>query len=131
LYLPSYSPNLNLIELEDGIMKRREFFKVMGTLSVAGLGLDARGAIGDAKRVHRRPLGGTGVDVSVLALGGVIGMQLPPSRDHDPSTLSEQALNLGITYFATAPSLDPQLRSNDRLVKSEPMDVAYLMASPS
>ena len=85
-------------------MKRREFVKAMGALSVAGLGLDARGAIGDAKRVPRRPLGGTGVEVSVLALGGVIGMQLPPSRDHDPTALAEQALDLGITYFDTAPS---------------------------
>src|SRR3954447_3599421 len=85
-------------------MKRREFVNAMGALSVAGLGLEARGAIGDAKRVPRRPLGGTGVEVSVLALGGVIGMQLPPSRDHDPSALAEQALDLGITYFDTAPS---------------------------
>jgi uncharacterized protein len=95
---------MNLIELEEGIMKRREFCKVMGTLSVAGLGLDARGAIGIAKRVPRRPLGRTGVEVSILALGGVIGMQLPPSRDHDPGALAEEALNLGITYFDTAPS---------------------------
>src|SRR4051812_25503800 len=55
------------IRSEDGIMKRREFVKAMGALSVAGLGLDARGAIGDAKRVPRRLLGGTGVEVSVLA----------------------------------------------------------------
>jgi aryl-alcohol dehydrogenase-like predicted oxidoreductase len=90
--------------LEDEVMKRREFVKAMGALSVAGLGLDARGAIGDAKRVPRRPLGGTGVEVSVLALGGVIGMQLPPSPDHDPGAIAEQALDLGITYFDTAPS---------------------------
>src|SRR5215469_7216811 len=76
----------------------------MGALSVAGLGLDASGAIGDARRVPRRALGGTGVEVSALALGGVIGMQLPPSRDHDPGALAEQALDLGITYFDTAPS---------------------------
>jgi aryl-alcohol dehydrogenase-like predicted oxidoreductase len=68
------------------------------------LGLEVHAAIVDAKRVPRRPLGGTGVEVSVLALGGVIGMQLPPSRDHDPSALAEQALDLGITYFDTAPS---------------------------
>jgi aryl-alcohol dehydrogenase-like predicted oxidoreductase len=85
-------------------MKRREFVKTVGALSVAGLGLDVRGAIDDAKRVPRRPLGGTGVEVSVLALGGVIGMQLPPSPDHDPCALAEQALDLGITYFDTAPS---------------------------
>src|SRR5215472_15385799 len=84
-------------------MKRREFVKAVGALSVAGLGLDARGAIDDAQRVPRRPLGRTGVEVSVLALGGVIGMQLPPSRDHDPVALAEQALDLGITYFDTSP----------------------------
>src|SRR3954447_9554373 len=85
-------------------MKRREFVNAVGALSVAGLGLDARGAIGDAKRVPRRALGKTGVEVSVLALGGVIGMQLPPARDHDPVALAERALDLGITYFDTAPS---------------------------
>src|SRR5262245_26139017 len=31
-------------------------------------------------------------------------MQLPPSRDHDPGALAERALDLGITYFDTAPS---------------------------
>jgi aryl-alcohol dehydrogenase-like predicted oxidoreductase len=85
-------------------MQRREFVKAMGALSIAGLGLDARNAIGDVQRMPRRPLGATGVEVSVLALGGVIGMQLPPSRDHDPGALAEQALDLGITYFDTAPS---------------------------
>src|SRR6516162_1099406 len=85
-------------------MKRREFVKAMGALSVAGLGLDARGAIGDARRVPRHALGATGVEVSARALGGVIGMQLPPSRDHDPGALAERVLDLGITYFDTAPS---------------------------
>src|SRR4051794_31394813 len=85
-------------------MKRRDFVKAMGALTVAGLGRDARGADGDAKHVPRRPLGGTGLEVSVLALGGVIGMQLPPARDHDPGALAERALDLGIAYFDTAPS---------------------------
>src|SRR5690349_16408656 len=85
-------------------MKRREFVKAIGTLTVAGLGMDARAAIAEANRMPRRPLGKTGVEVSVLALGGVIGMQLPPARDHDPVALAEQALDQGITYFDTAPS---------------------------
>lgn len=85
-------------------MKRREFVKVIGAMSVAGLSPCARGMMIDAQGVPRRPLGGTGVEVSVLALGGVIGMQIPPSKDHDPGALAEQALNLGITYFDTAPS---------------------------
>ncbi len=40
----------------------------------------------------------------MLALGGVIGMQLPPSAEHDPTALAEAALDLGITYFDTAPA---------------------------
>lgn len=31
-------------------------------------------------------------------------MQLPPSADHDPAAIAETALNLGVTYFDTAPS---------------------------
>ena len=42
--------------------------------------------------------------VSALALGGVIGMQLPPSAEHDPVAIAETALNLGVTYFDTAPA---------------------------
>jgi aryl-alcohol dehydrogenase-like predicted oxidoreductase len=52
----------------------------------------------------KRSLGKTGVNASILALGGVIGMQLPPSEDHDPVAIAEAALDLGITYFDTAPS---------------------------
>jgi aryl-alcohol dehydrogenase-like predicted oxidoreductase len=42
--------------------------------------------------------------VSALALGGVAGMQRPPAPDHDPAALAEAALDLGITYFDTAPA---------------------------
>jgi aryl-alcohol dehydrogenase-like predicted oxidoreductase len=31
-------------------------------------------------------------------------MQLPPSKDHDPAAIADTALDLGITYFDTAPS---------------------------
>ena len=89
---------------EDRIMKRREFIKAVGALTLARLQGDALSATVADGRVPRRQLGATGVEVSVLALGGVIGMQLPPTRDHDPGALAEQALNLGITYFDTAPS---------------------------
>jgi aryl-alcohol dehydrogenase-like predicted oxidoreductase len=44
------------------------------------------------------------VEVSALALGGVIGIQLPPSWDYDPGALAEHALDLGITYVDTAPA---------------------------
>ncbi|HWI56013.1 MAG TPA: twin-arginine translocation signal domain-containing protein, partial [Bacillota bacterium] len=49
-------------------------------------------------KLPHRALGKTGVTVSALALGGVIGMQLPPSADHDPAAIAETALNLGVTY---------------------------------
>jgi len=64
-------------------------------------------------RFHRRPQrreaaatvpGKTGAQVSALALGGVIGMQMPPSAGHDPGAIAETALDLGVTYFDTAPS---------------------------
>jgi aryl-alcohol dehydrogenase-like predicted oxidoreductase len=54
--------------------------------------------------IPKRALGKTGENVSILALGGVIGMQLPPSKDHDPAAIADKALDLGITYFDTAPS---------------------------
>jgi aryl-alcohol dehydrogenase-like predicted oxidoreductase len=91
-------------------MERREFVKAMGALTVAGLELKAgvtpvrAGMHTDPKSLPRRALGKTGVEVSILALGGVIGMQQPPSKDHDPAAIAEQALDLGITYFDTAPS---------------------------
>ncbi len=55
-------------------------------------------------KLPQRALGKTGVQVSALALGGVIGMQLPPSANHDPMAIAETALNLGVTYFDTAPA---------------------------
>jgi aryl-alcohol dehydrogenase-like predicted oxidoreductase len=91
-------------------MQRREFLKtVSGAWAVGAPGAvlassPAPAAAAGSTPIPRRLLGKTGVEVSVLALGGVIGMQLPPSADHDPAALAEAALDLGITYFDTAPS---------------------------
>jgi aryl-alcohol dehydrogenase-like predicted oxidoreductase len=57
-----------------------------------------------AEGMPRRKLGKTGVEVSAMVLGGAIGMWLAPSATHDPTGIAELALNLGITYFDTAPS---------------------------
>jgi hypothetical protein len=91
-------------------MNRREFLKSVAAVCAVGSPFPARATdeplVSPAKALHelpRRPLGKTGVEVSALALGGVIGMQLPPSADHDPAALAETALDLGITYFDTAP----------------------------
>ncbi|MCL5279555.1 MAG: aldo/keto reductase [Planctomycetes bacterium] len=90
-------------------MKRREFIKAV---VVTGAGLTSCVAAAEKQNssttagqpaMPRHVLGKTGVEVSALALGGVIGMQLPPSEKHDPAAIAETALNLGITYFDTAP----------------------------
>jgi len=90
-------------------MNRRAFLKsVAAACTVASQPHRLRAAdtpiITSGKALPNRPLGKTGVTVSVLALGGVIGMQLPPSAGHDPVAIAETALNLGVAYFDTAPS---------------------------
>ncbi|MHC4557714.1 MAG: aldo/keto reductase [Planctomycetota bacterium] len=93
-------------------MNRREFLGTIATTIVAGIGCTqpidgiAHNKSGRLKEtvIPKRVLGKTGVEVSILALGGVIGMQLPPSKEHDPAAIAEKALNSGITYFDTAPS---------------------------
>ncbi len=91
-------------------MNRREFLKsvtavcAVGSQAPALVGADAPSSDDVRSRLPRRLLGKTGVEVSALALGGVIGMQLPPSAEHDPVALAEAAIDLGITYFDTAPA---------------------------
>ena len=92
-------------------MNRREFLKsvtaacALGSSSIAPGAQDALRPVGGSRSLlPRRVLGKTGIEVSALALGGVIGMQLPPSSGHDPVALAETALALGITYFDTAPA---------------------------
>lgn len=92
-------------------MNRREFLGTIATTVATGVGCTQPilGAESDKPKskkavIPKRVLGKTGVNVSILALGGVIGMQLPPSKDHDPAAIAEKALDLGITYFDTAPS---------------------------
>ena len=91
-------------------MNRRKFIKAMAVMAGAGLGSGATSAEKQAgstspgqRAIPRHTLGKTGVEVSILALGGVIGMQLPPSEKHDPAAIADAALDLGITYFDTAP----------------------------
>ncbi len=93
------------------LANRREFLKSLtAACAVAGPAIalaadEAAAPVAPAtKTLPHRALGKTGVQVSALALGGVIGMQLPPSADHDPAAIAETALNLGVTYFDTAPS---------------------------
>jgi len=100
---------MKLLSFSSGI-PRRQFLKtvpavfMIGTQTPGGkAGLPSGQTAGKAI-LPQRVLGKTGVQVSALALGGVIGMQLPPSAEHDPVAIAETALDLGITYFDTAPS---------------------------
>ncbi len=88
-------------------MNRREFLTSLTASCALGLRapqLYAATSTAAGGPMPKRILGKTGVPVSALALGGVIGMQLPPSATHDPAALAEAALDLGITYFDTAPA---------------------------
>lgn len=93
-------------------MDRREFLGTIAAVVATGATCtrEISGAESDKPielknaAIPKRVFGKTGVNVSILALGGVIGMQLPPSKDHDPAAIADTALDLGITYFDTAPS---------------------------
>ncbi|MGO9202375.1 MAG: aldo/keto reductase [Limisphaerales bacterium] len=99
-------------------MNRRNFLKSLAVAWAAGSQVSESGAADSAApktglKLPQRRLGRTGVDVSALALGGVIGMQLPPSPAHDPVAIADTALDLGITYFDTSPDYnDGQSETN-------------------
>jgi aryl-alcohol dehydrogenase-like predicted oxidoreductase len=85
-------------------MDRRGF--LTGALAAGGLAWGWRlGASPQQEQgLPTRPLGKTGVRVTVLALGGYTGMKDPRSDTFDPVELAEAALDAGIRYFDTAPS---------------------------
>jgi aryl-alcohol dehydrogenase-like predicted oxidoreductase len=90
-------------------MERREFLKSIGAIvaAAAPAALLAEGGAGEAPekpKLPRRTLGRTGVEVSVLALGGVVGMQREKTKEFDPAELANAAIDAGITYLDTAPS---------------------------
>jgi aryl-alcohol dehydrogenase-like predicted oxidoreductase len=102
-------------------MNRREFLKSLAVACAAGVpaakprAAEISQGSSSSKdfKVPHRPLGKTGVMVSALGLGGVIGMQLAPSSYHDPVGIAEAALDLGITYFDTSPDYnDGQSETN-------------------
>lgn len=95
------------VENDPLFLNRRQFLQSIGVAcAVAGptAAMAAEVTPASSAKLPQRALGKTGVQVSALALGGVIGMQLPPSANHDPMAIAETALNLGVTYFDTAPA---------------------------
>lgn len=84
-------------------MDRRCF--LAGAVAASGLGWSSRLISADDKRIlPTRPLGKTGVRVTVLALGGYTGMKEPRSDKFDPVEMADAAIDAGIRYFDTAPS---------------------------
>ncbi len=73
---------------------RRDFVK-----AAAGLGLGAA-AMAEGDGIPRRPLGRTGLQVSILGLGGAPIGNLPDQKD--AVSVVRRCYDLGVTYFDTA-----------------------------
>jgi len=69
--------------------------------------MDSAGFLTDTQKkkgvLPKRVLGRTGVEVSVLVLGGVSGMGMKPTSEFNPADLANAAIDAGITYLDTAP----------------------------
>jgi len=85
-------------------MDRRQF--LTGVAAAGGLAWAARaeGAERDPHVLPKRRLGRTGVEVTVLGLGGFTGMKEPPSDKFNAVELANAAIDAGIRYFDTAPA---------------------------
>jgi uncharacterized protein len=91
-------------------MDRRDFMQRMAAMAVAGSAIvqmndiEANTKSGKKKGVlPKRILGKTGVEVSILVLGGVSGMGMKPTSEFNPPDLANAAIDAGITYLDTAP----------------------------
>ncbi len=114
-------------------MNRREFICSLATGLVAGRvrptlgGQPETEALPKQVALPRRKLGRTRVEVTVLALGGVAGMLRKPSDEFDPAELANAAIDLGITYFDTAPAYSSgQSESNYGRVLERRRDEVFL-----
>lgn len=85
-------------------MDRRCFLKCAAAAGGLAWTLPLRAAEGSAAALPTRPLGHTGVQVTVLALGGYTGMKEPRTDKFDPVELANAAIDQGIRYFDSAPA---------------------------
>ena len=90
-------------------MDRRDFMQKMAAMAIAGSAIVQVDTIEKEKAslkksvIPKRVLGKTGVEVSVLVLGGVSGMGMKPTDEFYPPDLANAAIDAGITYLDTAP----------------------------
>jgi aryl-alcohol dehydrogenase-like predicted oxidoreductase len=83
-------------------MERREFLKTgaLATGALAAQGLpQAEGAT--TGTIARRPLGKTGIELSMIGMGGIVVMNADPSASKN---IVAEAVDRGINYFDVAPS---------------------------
>lgn len=101
---PERNPARTQLLWETARMDRRQFLK--GTAAIGGLAWASALQAGKVSPspLPTRPLGRTGVNVTVLALGGYTGMKELRSDTFDPVELANAAIDAGIRYFDSAPS---------------------------
>lgn len=93
-------------------MNRRQFIGALATVVASGTaytkGIRANEPVDKQQSrkpdIPKRPLGKTGIEVSVLILGGFPTVKDPPTKKFHPAELANAALDGGITYFDTAPA---------------------------
>ncbi len=93
-------------------MDRRQFMTALVTTVAVGTTRARVGFTSESEKqekpggrdIPRRVLGKTGVEVSVLILGGVAAMKNAPTAKFHPAELADAALDAGINYFDTAPA---------------------------
>ena len=87
-------------------MDRRQFLTgvTSGAIACGLASSTSTRAAGDAATLPTRKLGRSGVEVTILALGGFTGMKEPRTAAFDPVELAQTAFDAGIRYFDTAPA---------------------------
>ena len=93
-------------------MNRRQFIGALASAAAGGTGcIQGIPASESAEKqtpgkpaIPKRLLGKTGIEVSVLILGGFPTMKDPPTKKFHPAELANAALDAGVTYFDTAPA---------------------------
>lgn len=108
-------------------MDRRCFLS--GLLAAGGLSsnLGLRATANDRQSFPTRPLGKTGINVTVVALGGYTGMKETRSDAFDPVEMAHAAIDAGIRYLDTAPSYgDGQSERNYGEVLAHRRDEVFL-----
>lgn len=82
-------------------MKRREFITRMAALAGAGLLADKLASGREPKEIPKRPFGKTGIQLSIIGLGGVTVMKTP---QREVNRIVHEAVDRGVNYIDVAPT---------------------------